>query len=310
MKTNSSARQAIRTGRARLKLRTRMRAFAHPPVHAPNGMAAANGAAAAGIESLPARRSEPGSWKIAPGTGFIDLHPRFLDTSTTAATRWRLNLRHEAIIADNKDVLEGARVLDIASHDARWTYAALRAGASHVTGAEGRPELVAHAVENLQHYGVEPDRYRFIVGDIFTTLDKERPQADVVLCLGFLYHTMRYDDVFHVMAQSNAEYLILDTQVEPSREAIMRVRTNGVEGQGSAFTDSPIRTGQVLVGRPSVRALRTMAWVYGYRLDRFSDWSGILEDNPPGKTVKVYRTGNRATLRFRRDPALGSLAED
>lgn len=310
MKTSTSARQAIRNGRARLKLRTRLRAFAHPaPVHPANGVQPANGAPGA-IESLPERRTAPGSWTIAPGTGFIDLHPRFLDTSTTAATRWRLNLRHEAIIADNKDVLQGARVLDIASHDARWTYAALRAGASHVTGAEGRPELVAHAEENLQHYGVDPDRYRFIVGDIFTTLDKERPQADVVLCLGFLYHTMRYDDVFHVMSQSNAEYLILDTQVEPSREAIMRVRTNGVVGQGSAFTDSPIHTGQVLVGRPSVRALRTMAWVYGYRLDRFADWSGILEDNPPGRTVKVYKTGNRATLRFRRDPALGAGSQE
>ncbi|NYJ03518.1 hypothetical protein HNR19_004216 [Nocardioides thalensis] len=310
MKSTSSAGRVINKGRARLKLRTRLRAFAHPaPAHPANG-ALPTLDAAGPVESLPARRTAPGSWTIAPGTGFIDQHPRFLDTSTTAATRSRLNLRHEAIITDNKDVLEGARVLDIASHDARWTYAALRAGASHVTGAEGRPELVAHAEENLQHYGVDPDRYRFIVGDIFTTLDKERPQADVVLCLGFLYHTMRYDDVFHVMSQSNAEFLILDTQVEPSREAILRVRTNGVVGQGSAFTDSPIHTGQVLVGRPSVRALRTMAWVYGYRLDRFSDWSGILEDNPPGRTVKVYRAGARATLRFKRDPSLGTPPEE
>lgn len=303
MNSTETARRAIRRGRARLKIRTRLRAFAHPSAIRPVSDTPAR------VETLPERRSAPGTWTIAPGTGFIDLHPRFLDTSTTAATRWRLNLRHEAIIADNRDVLEGARVLDIASHDARWTYAALRAGATHVTGAEGRPELVANAVDNLKHYDVDPDRYRFIVGDLFTTLEQEQPQADVVLCLGFLYHTMRYDEIFRVMSRSNAEYLILDTQVEPSREAIMRVRTNGVERQGSAFTDSPIHTGQVLVGRPSVKALRTMAWVYGYRLDRFADWSGILEDNPPGRTVKVYKTGDRATIRFRRDPSLGRTPE-
>lgn len=303
MKTSTSARRAIATGRARLKLRTRLRAFAHPT----NGVHAANGGRPQSAP-LPERRTTPGTWAIPAGAGFVDQHPRFLDTSTTAVTRDRLNLRHEAIITDNADVLEGARVLDIASHDARWTYAALRAGARHVVGAEGRPDLVDHAVENLEHYGIGPDRYRFLVGDLFTTLAQDQPQVDVVLCLGFLYHTMRYDDVFRVMSQTGAEHLILDTQVEPSREAILRVRTNGLEGQGSAFTDNPIGTGQVLVGRPSVRALRTMAWVYGYRLDRFSDWSGILADNPDARTVGVYRSGARTTLRFRRDPALGSAA--
>lgn len=309
MRTSTNARRAIRTGRARLKIRTRLRAFAHPSPDAPPDTGG-EPVETAGPRHARQRRSAPGRWKVEPGTGFIELYPRFLDTSTTAVNPGRLNLRHEAIITDNLDILEGARVLDIASHDGRWTFAALRAGARHVIGAEGRPELVANAMENLAAYGIEPDRYRFIVGDLFTTLEQEKPQVDVVMCLGFLYHTMRYDDIFRAMSRTNAEYLILDTQIEKSPEAILRVRTNGLEGQGSAFSDTPIDTGQVLVGRPSVHALRTMAWVYGYRFDRLSDWPGILEDNPQVKTVGVYRTGDRTTLRFRRDPALGRSPEE
>jgi len=313
---STTARQVIDRTRARLKIRTRLRAFADPtsgPAR-PTVQSGANGAAPRkGPAPLtpvgPGHRTTPqGTWRIEPGTGFFDRHPRFLDTSEVAANNWRLNLRHEAIITANKDVLEGAEVLDIASHDGRWTAAALLAGARHVVGAEGRPELVEHAAENLAHYGIGPDRYRFIVGDLFSTLEEEKPQADVVLCLGFLYHTMRYDDVFRLMRQSNAEHLVLDTRIEPSDEPVMRVRTNGLEGQGSAFTEDPISTGQVLVGRPSVPALRRMARVYGYELDRYPDWFGILEDNPDAREVGVYKKGLRATLRFRRDRSLDVAA--
>ncbi len=34
----------------------------------------------------------------------------------------------------------------MASHDGRFSYAALRLGAAHVTGVEGRAHLVAHAI--------------------------------------------------------------------------------------------------------------------------------------------------------------------
>ena len=69
----------------------------------------------------------------------FDEFPRFYETSETFAYPNRLNLRHEAIFGENKEVFEGQRVLDIASHDGRWSFAALKAGATSVVGIEGRP---------------------------------------------------------------------------------------------------------------------------------------------------------------------------
>jgi hypothetical protein len=40
----------------------------------------------------------------------------------------RMNKRFEALIEPNKDVILGAKVLDLASHDGRWCYAFAGAG--------------------------------------------------------------------------------------------------------------------------------------------------------------------------------------
>src|SRR5262249_22037325 len=95
--------------------------------------------------------SEPGSRGVT--SGFFDESPRFYETSETSTHPGRLNLRHQAMFGDNLDVFEGARVLDIASHDGRWSFAALKAGAASVVGIEGRPELVANANETFEQYG-------------------------------------------------------------------------------------------------------------------------------------------------------------
>ena len=70
-----------------------------------------------------ASSSEPGSRGVT--AGFFDQYPRFYETSETFAYPSRLNLRHEAIFAENTDIFEGRRVLDIASHGGRWSFAAL-----------------------------------------------------------------------------------------------------------------------------------------------------------------------------------------
>ena len=72
---------------------------------------------------------------------FFDDYPLFYETSKTASSKARLNVRHQAIIEANRDILKDARVLDLASHDGRWSFAALKAGAAHVTGVEARPRM-------------------------------------------------------------------------------------------------------------------------------------------------------------------------
>ena len=126
---------------------------------------------------------------------FFDDYPRFFDTSTTTATHGRLNLRYEAIFADNRDVFAGAKVLDIGSHDGRWSLAALACGAESVIGIEARPDLVEHSVATLDHYGYGADRCRFIAGDVFDAFADNEFDVDVVLCLGYLYHTLRFNEL-------------------------------------------------------------------------------------------------------------------
>ena len=74
--------------------------------------------------------------------GFFNVYSRFLETSQTGASLNRLNRRHEAIFGSFPEIYVGARVLDIASHDGRWSFAALKAGAAHVIGVEPREHLI------------------------------------------------------------------------------------------------------------------------------------------------------------------------
>ena len=77
----------------------------------------------------------------------------FTETSQVWAYPDRLNWRCELLLTRQKHVVEGKRILDLASHDGRFSYACLKLGAKHVTGVEGRPHLVEHAKNNLSTMG-------------------------------------------------------------------------------------------------------------------------------------------------------------
>ena len=58
--------------------------------------------------------------------GFFSTHSRFFESSVVGSWPERLDARYEAIVTPNKDAFTGARVLDLASHDGRWSFAAAR----------------------------------------------------------------------------------------------------------------------------------------------------------------------------------------
>lgn len=239
--------------------------------------------------------SAPGSRKASM---FFEAHPRFYSTSKTAATQARLNLRFEGIFSENRDILDGATVLDIASHDGRWSLAALECGAKSVVGIEARPDLVAHANSNLEHYGYQSDRYRFIVGDVHEVLNTADFDVDVVLCLGFLYHTMRYNDLFRGIRRTNARHVIIDTTAPGMMDphASIRVFREPSAKQSAAAADDFTFGTSVLTGRPNLAAIRSMLDCYGYRVERLTDWAGLLRDNPQLEHPK-YAKQQRVTLR-------------
>src|SRR5438046_1422930 len=102
----------------------------------PTGSKAGTGPRTAAGKKLVPPTSPPGSCRVEP---FFDQYPRFYETSQTGNVAGRLNQRHHAIFTQNADIFPGARVLDIVSHDGRYSLAALKSGASHVLGIEGRP---------------------------------------------------------------------------------------------------------------------------------------------------------------------------
>jgi Methyltransferase domain len=233
---------------------------------------------------------------------FFRKYPRFVATSSVASTPSRLNLRHQAIFDDNREIFEGARVLDIASHDGRWSLAALDAGAEHVTGIEARADLVEHAEDNLAHYGIDEDRFLMIHGDVFDVLGggEYEFEADIVLCLGFLYHTLRYQDLFRGIRSVDPTYLLVDTAVIQADQPVVRIRAEDVERQGNASAGALAHDGRMLVGRPSPAALEVMLDSFGFAVEKQFDWQRFLRTRPMARTVNSYRRGDRVTWLCRR----------
>lgn len=241
---------------------------------------------------------------------FFDQYPRFYQTSRTSPWPRRLNARHTAIIARNAEALRGRRVIDIASHDGRWTFAALHAGAAHVVGIEPRAELIANAHESLTHYGVSPDRYELRQGDVFDVLDGSL-HADVVLCLGFYYHTIRHAELLDRIERTGAHLVVIDTEVAPISDAaaglddprlvyanphVIQLLQDPVDDQRMACADALTRNGRTLVGRPSREAIRFMAAHFGFELDSYS-WQAHFERRPADAEDMIdYFEGWRDTL--------------
>jgi hypothetical protein len=229
---------------------------------------------------------------------FFDDHPRLLETSKVATNQNRLNLRHLAIFGDNAHHLRDATVLDIASHDGRWTLAALEAGARHVTGVEARPELTANAVANLGHYGMAPDRYDMVTADVFDHLG-EPAQVDVVMCLGFWYHTLRYGELLSGIVRTGAATVVVDTRTIVSDEPDIRLEVDHTARQGHAVDDPFGAADRVLTGTPSHAALQNMFDVYGFEVAHRVDWNALVADRDP-TGVRPYLEGRRVTWTLRR----------
>jgi predicted nicotinamide N-methyase len=246
-------------------------------------------AGALSTDSVPGSRSA--SW-------FFEKYPRFYRTSSTGLNAPRLNLRYEAIFGENLDIFAGASVIDIASHDGRWSLAALATGARSVIGIEPRPKLADAATKTLAEYGYGADRARFVTGDAHEVLQSQTLEADVVLCLGFLYHTLRYNELLDGIRRTNARHLIIDTFSPHMMQPMPNVNvvTEYADEEGKAVADAYTHGPQVLVGRPNLAAIQTMLGAYDYEIERLSDWAGLIRDNTADDCVD-YANQQRITAR-------------
>jgi len=224
---------------------------------------------------------------------FFDAYPRFVETSETGRWLDRLNARYFALIHENRARIEGARVLDLASHDGRFSFAALRTGAARVVGIEHDLRLVQAATEHLDHYGVPPDRYDFVAGDLFECIGASEP-CDVVFVFGILYHLNDHMRLLTELAELDARTMIFDTNVSTKPDAVIELR--------APIAGSPPPAGSQLEGWPTRAALEAMWSSFGWTHE-FFDWRAAgmadhpkLDDYAGGRRVSAVVTSDYADV--------------
>lgn len=225
--------------------------------------------------------------------GFFDDYAAFFETSKTGATSNRLNKRHQAIFQTQPALFDEARVLDIASHDGRWSFAALKCGAKHVSGVEPREHLVQHARTTFARYGVRNIAYIFHQANIFDYLRRSREQFDLVLCLGFFYHTYRHPELLWLIKRVAPAYLIIDSAVAKASGLICVVRKDFVTKEFEAAEEETSFNGATYVATPSLPLLLEMLRHYNFEVDQV-DWETLVGNNADG--IRDYVEGRRVTL--------------
>lgn len=225
--------------------------------------------------------------------GFFDDYPGFYETSGTIPSRNRLNSRYAALIATTASRLNGKRVLDIASHDGRWSFAALNAGASYVIGIEGRQHLVESSRTNMDRYGIGKERYEFVCGDIIEEIAHLQPGSlDVIFCFGFFYHTLFHMYLLSHIMRLNPECMILDTFISTSPQPIIQVLTEPTESDRNAVAYLG-QQHEVAVGWPSRSALELMLNQIDFSVS-YIDW--IRSNIGNWKDIEDYRDSQRISL--------------
>jgi SAM-dependent methyltransferase len=233
---------------------------------------------------------------------FADEYPRFNEVSGLKQKPHRMNQRYEALFAANRDIFEGARVLDLASHDGRWSFAALKTGAAHVTGVEVRDRYVEKARETFAFYGQDPETYRFVCGDVFEVLAREKFDVDVVLCLGYLYHTYRHTELMYRIHDLAPTHLILDTRVVRGKQPSVKVILENNPAAALNAAREEYSLDRVLVGHHTMPGLQMLLAAYGFETEYQYDWARRLARQPRASGLQDYARGNRVTLRCRARP--------
>jgi transposase-like protein len=217
-------------------------------------------------------------------TRFFDQFPRFVETDQLGSVVDRLNARYLGIIHENRKLIEGATILDLASHDGRFSFAALQNGAARVVGIEFGADLVQKSLSNMEYYNVPTDKYEFLAGDIYELIEQVEA-CDVVFCFGIFYHINSHLLLLTKIAELDPRTLIMDTNVSLLEPAVIELR-GPVDGR-------PLQLGESVEGYPSRAALDAMLSSFGWKYDYF-DWqkSGLLER----EQMMDYRRGKRVSV--------------
>ncbi len=216
---------------------------------------------------------------------FLEANPRYAGKRLNLN---RLNQRHEFLVRPYVAELAGAKVLDLASHDGRWSFALSSAGAASVVGIEGRADMIEQFVDYPE--GVAKDRIAFVHGDVYDELPKliKRGETfDVVAVYGLYYHLMDHYGLLKLVKQLAPSLVIIDSEFHLSESATIRL---ALESTDSHLNSLAHEAEQEIapVGIPSARAMEMMAGSLGYDVE-WADWDALPRDRRGGLKA-YYRT--------------------
>jgi hypothetical protein len=189
----------------------------------------------------------------------------------------RLDSRHRFLVEPYANELAGARVLDLAAHDGRWSYAMSAAGAAFVHAVEPEEDNAA----GFAHFPAGPvkDRVRMRVGDVLDLLAREVEAGrryDVVALLGLLHRTAEHARMLSLVHALSPRLVVVDAAVLPREAPVIRLSEEPAHRAGLE-----VGPPTVVVGVPSASALELMARTLGYEVS-WQDLSGLGDDERAG----------------------------
>jgi trehalose 2-sulfotransferase len=244
---------------------------------------------AAGID-VSAPKADADSGRRGAHDHFFERHERLIqalpkvrDSATGFLDLIRLRHRYNGIIGQNRELLRGARVLDLISHCGFWSLAALDAGAAEVTVVETTQKNLDATLKNFSQSQFDAKRYQLVRAKISETLRKLEPkQFDVVLCKRYFEHCY-LPEFFSQLSRLQPKYVIVDTKVAFGEGALCRFSIGGKAWKGA-------RSGKI-ISTPSHELIVLLCGsdfqcrVIDWKAMDIADWTGIPD----------YRDGSHRT---------------
>ncbi|WP_372570374.1 class I SAM-dependent methyltransferase [Ruegeria jejuensis] len=193
----------------------------------------------------------------------------------------RLEQRYRHIVEPFKGDIEGGRVLDLACHDGRWSYALAHAGAKSVVGVEGRSDVLERFKTYRQCEVTE--RIELRCNDLFAELESEveaGEKYDVVAIFGVFYHLVDHFRLLDLARSLGPKLIIVDSNFASRAHPVILLSQEGTKSDLNAI---PGKYGQdaAVTGTPSFSAMELMAKSINHSIE-WIDWGNLAEDQRGG----------------------------
>ncbi len=226
--------------------------------------------------------------------GVFDFVDRLAAYGHMEAPSRRLNLRYRYIVEPFAEAIAGARVLDLAAHDGRWSYALAHAGAAEVIGVEGRQSLIDRFAEFPESEAKA--RVTLLCDDIFTDLEARVAAGErfgVVAVFGIFYHITEHYRLLTLIRALDPALIIVDSEFVDVGNPLIQLAIEKTETDLNSIQRFPGQD-KTVIGIPSRGAMEKMAQTLGYDC-AWQDWE-TLPPEERGKVRDYFRTSRKRRM--------------